>query len=272
MNRKPYIGITGFMNQNEINLIGEQFNIDSSMRGIQFMIGILMSQKTLHGKPNRYPNRYPDRKDIPALFWGPAGSIRVIHYSTDTPETLAHELMMIVGMYGHIGNINIRRLNGFQLNIAWPPLEQLQEFRAVEMVANQNYQIILQVNRRAIEQVEDSPDKLVEKLKEYEGVVDHILLDQSGGTGKSLDVEYTKRYVERLIGSNQPFGISIAGGLSAESLRGDVLELLKEFPSVSIDAEGRIRDESDKMDLEMAGEYIGAALSIYKENHRIKRK
>ena len=57
-------------------------------------------------------------------------------------------------------------------------------------------------------------------------------------------------------------GLVVAGGLSPTTLH-LVQPLIEEFPDVSIDAEGRLRDHEDHLDLQVAGQYLSKAFKMF---------
>jgi len=127
-------------------------------------------------------------------------------------------------------------------------------------------QIVLQIDGKAFEVVEHSPERLSEMIDvryaSYEGLIHRILLDPSGGRGEPFNTERAREYLVALQdrGINANFGV--AGGLSPATL-GLVEPLVSDFPDLSIDAEGRLRDENDTLDLNVAREYVDKALQIF---------
>jgi len=103
------------------------------------------------------------------------------------------------------------------------------------------------------------PKKLRKAVNPYKGLVDHVLLDPSGGFGKSFDPEVERPYLEAL--ADLGIGLGVAGGLSPFTLH--ILEpLVKDFPQLSIDAEGRLRNHNDQLDLTVAGSYLQKAYEL----------
>ncbi len=149
-------------------------------------------------------------------------------------------------------------LDGFQLNMAWPNPRALEKYCR----AYSDMQIVLQIGNHALDIVHYSPGLLAEKVKEYDGLIEYVLLDESGGLGKLLDVKKTRRYLDALAETGMDIGLGIAGGLGPSTL--DHIDLLaKDFPSLSIDAEGRLRDQNDHLDLNVTQEYLRKALEIF---------
>ena len=62
-------------------------------------------------------------------------------------------------------------------------------------------------------------------------------------------------------------GHGIAGGFSAETLPNLITDkILLEFPSTSIDAEGKLRDVNDDLDIEKAKAYVAKAYEMFGAN------
>jgi hypothetical protein len=216
------------------------------------MIGVLVSSKTLRGEPDRWPNRYPVIGDIAGIFSDHPAAFNVIHYSTDEPASLVEQLLTVGQWAGP-------KLHGFQLNMAWPSGEDLA--RLIRQRPDQ--QLILQLNQEAFQMAGDYRGGIIAKLKqEYSGLVDHVLLDLSAGYGRQLDPAWARRQLQKLQDADLDLGLGVAGGLSPASLH-LVEPLVKDFPRLSIDAEARLRDEDDNLDLAMARDYLRTASAMF---------
>ena len=249
--RLPYVGITGIGTPAESAAL---VPIAVSQKQRRLMIGALVSSNSMAGKANRWPHRYPPPSNLAAIFSDHPASFNVVHYNTHQPSTLAGQLTEIAELAGGC-------LHGFQLNMAWPAPSQLESFR----VRCPNIQVILQLNRQAFETAERLPGGVAEKLRrEYQGLFDHALLDLSAGRGEILDPEWAADQLRRLYSADLDAGFGVAGGLSAETLP-MIGPLLQEFPNLSIDAEGRLRDQNDFLDLVQAEKYLLKALEMFGE-------
>lgn len=246
--KKPYIGITGFVSGNEVDFILGHPPRNSNRL---IMIGVLASLKTLRGFQNKLPNRYPRADRIFSIFSNYDLALNLIHYSTGEPDTLLEQLVTITTLAG--GN-----LHGFQLNIAWPPQKVLSEYRKLYP----SKQFVLQVGGHAFERVNHSPEQLAARVAEYDGVAEYVLLDPSGGYGKPLDPDRARDYLVALKAQNLEMGFGVAGGLSPSTLN-LVEPLTKEFPYLSIDAEGRLRTPEDRLDLSISSEYLRKAFAMF---------
>ena len=224
------------------------------------MIGMLVSGKTIKGIPNKWPNRYPTPEVIPSIFVDNPRALNLVHYNTkeESPKEIINELCTIeeaCGPYHH----------GFQLNMVWPKAELISNYQQSSPSRTEKI-IVLQCGGRAMAELNHSPKALAEKLKNYEGVIDYVLLDPSGGIGIPFDVQYALRCLEEIDNTNLPtITCGIAGGLSPETLPNLLPPILKQFPNVCIDAEGRLRTKEDHLDLSIASEYIKIADTFFQK-------
>lgn len=247
--RVPYIGITGITSPADSDLIA-QFLAGNSSRKV--MIGVLVSAKTLRGEPDQWPNRYPALGDIAGIFSDRPAAFNVIHYGTDEPASLLDQLLTVAHLAGP-------ELHGFQLNMSWPSVKDLC------LLARQRpeQQLILQLNQEAFRAAGNQKGAVAGKLKrEYSGLVDHVLLDLSAGYGRQLDPAWARRQLEEMRDAGLDMGLGVAGGLSPASLH-LVAPLVKEFPQLSLDAEARLRDAGDNLDLALGQEYLRRAFAMF---------
>lgn len=246
--RKPYIGITGFM------FLSDALHVLNSVPANAnrlVMLGVLASLKTMRCIQNKWPNRYPTMDKIAGIFPGHPSVLNLIHYNTKEKETLGEQLVAMTEFGG-------RNLHGFQLNIAWPSPDVLAEYKK----AHPTKQIVLQIGGHAFEMVNHLPEQLAARVTEYDEVVEYVLLDPSGGYGKPFDPERARDYLLALEAQNFGMGLGVAGGLSPATLN-LVEPLAREFPDLSIDAEGRLRTPEDHLDLAVSSEYLRKAFAMF---------
>src|SRR3989344_4138009 len=181
----PYIGITGFMSKDEVAHILGHVPYNGYR---QVMIGILASLKTMQGIQNKWPNRYPTVDKITNIFQPHPRALNLIHYNTKQTETLDRQLDVMTMLGGP-------HLHGFQLNIAWPPSALLAAYRKQysKMI------VVLQIGEHALALTGHSPHRVAEELAlNYDGLVDAILIDPSGGYGKSLNPSKARDYLDAI--------------------------------------------------------------------------
>ena len=150
-------------------------------------------------------------------------------------------------------------LHGFQLNCPWPPDQALRLYR----YHHPDKKIVIQVGARAFEEIAHSPSTLVQYLRRYQDVADYVLLDASGGTGKILDPNTLRPYLEALRDSKINISIGVAGGLGSPAGLSNLEILAQEFPDISIDAESNMRDADDNLDLDAATRYVRTSLRTF---------
>lgn len=198
-----YVGVTGIAHPREVEPLwfeaaGWQRE-DFGNRAL--MLGVLVSGKTLRGEsvPNR---RYPDLATARNLVRSLSRfSFATVHFNSRLSQPLDEQLAWLVD--------EIPDVHGIQLNLRWPDVGALSRFRA----RFPSVSLILQVNHSSLTDV--SPSSVRSYVAAYQDVVQHALLDLSGGSGRPLDPEWT---TECLLANADLFreaGIvpGIAGGL-----------------------------------------------------------
>jgi len=276
----PYTGIAGFTTAAEVRSVAADAYTISGFGTPHFgqrrlAIGVLVSWETLNGEaPRKYPERYPPIGRVREILdaaaepyvhrspWQPenegtvfdlkARCLRLIHYNSKEPNLLAQldRLCEIAG----------ENIDGFQLNMAWPPEDDLKWWAE----EHPTMRLILQVNRKMFSNVVRSPQLLmieIDKRKYLPSITD-ILFDMSGGAGQPADLTEARTVLEALYGAfGGLVGIGLAGGLEWHSLW-KLQPLFDRWPDLSIDAEGRLRDKSDALNAEMAREYARRAFGV----------
>ena len=211
----PYVGVTGFMSCAEVSEALAMVPHGSTRR---LMVGVLMSSKTLVGQPNKWPGRYPKKEVVADIFINDPRALNLVHYNTDHPEMLLKQLVEITELAGP-------HLDGFQLNITWPPISQLEDY----WEAYPDKFLLLQVGGKAMAQVE-SMERFTELVGAYLPMIDAILIDPSSGKGEPLDAVKGAEYL-RAVRYYPTLGVGITGGLGPETLY--LLDsLVKEFAMV----------------------------------------
>ncbi|MBI2065358.1 MAG: hypothetical protein HYT62_04920 [Candidatus Yanofskybacteria bacterium] len=243
----PYIGVTGFMSKAEVD---EARSVIPQGANHRLMAGYLMSSKTLAGQQNKWPGRYPKKEAIRDLLVDDEGVLNLVHYNTDEPETLCSQLVEMTELAGP-------HLDGFQLNIAWPRISELEDYRCLYP----DKFIVLQVGKIAMTQVGLSDFELT--VGAYTDLIDAILIDASEGIGKPLNAAVASDYLWEIV--NLGIGLGVAGGLGPRTL--DLIEpLIRQFRSdLSIDAEGRLRtpQPEDNLCLDAMKAYISGSFLMF---------
>ena len=94
------------------------------------------------------------------------------------------------------------------------------------------------------------------------GIIDYVLLDPSGGLGQPFDPEVAKSYLDELRKFENELGLGVAGGLSPTTL--NLLEdLIKDYPNLSTDAEGKLRSAEDHLLTHVSSQYARESLRMF---------
>lgn len=88
-----------------------------------------------------------------------------------------------------------------------------------------------------------------------------VILDQSDGRGIPLDTDGTLAALRDINQLMPDLNLAITGGLDAESLP-RILPIIREFPRLSISAEGCLRRPNGEIDLEKALAYLAKAYEL----------
>lgn len=254
---RPYIGITDFTSFEQVHAMLQLFvqNQPATSRH-KLHVGVMMSYKTLNNIETKWSKAFPPKDSIAGIFRF-SQTYNCLHYAdydhdTDFCQDLARAVAC--GGYG---------VHAVQLDMVWPDPAHI--FLAL-LLAEKKVEVILQVGKNAIELCGNDPARVVERLEDYEGVIHRVLLDKSMGRGLGMDAEGLIPYARAIRSRFPGLGIGAAGGLGPKSI-GLVEPLVREFPDLSIDAQGQLRPSGnalDPIDLEMAGEYLVQALALLK--------
>lgn len=270
MYNPPYVGVTGFAIPGEVESVLSQLPANLPRK---LMVGVLASRETLAGNsgPKQFAGRYPKVERIADIFNDDPRALNLIHYTSESQElTLANEMVEVRTDFGGL------LCHGIQMNLTWPSPRYVVEHyrRMVEYSISAaisprptNEVIVLQVGREAVELCGYNPFAVANRLREYEGLVNYVLLDQSGGRGEPFKREMAVLAMTVADQMPKSMGLVLAGGLSALSVD-QTLNYFRSFDQpiidrakLSLDAEGRLRNlDGDTLNVEAAIAYVKRAL------------
>lgn len=249
---RPYIGITGFTAPDEV------FSVLAALPPAPsrlLMCGALLSNARLSGEPSDAPNRCPPPHTIAGIFSDDPRCLNLVHYRPRPGDNLADALTRAQ----EIGGVNC---HGVQINatrgVPWPDPSSLVEYKH----RSQPLRVALQAGREAMASVNGDPSRLAQRCAAYTGIVTDVLVDASEGLGVPLDADRSIRYLEALATAAPDLGLVVAGGLCAANIAELLSPLLPQWASVSIDAEGRLRDAADRLNVTAAADYLRAAVQL----------
>lgn len=256
-----YIGITDFMTCGQVRSM--RYELDRTGCRHLLGVGVMMSYKTLHGIPTKWSDAFPKNESIKDIFVPDSGLLNVLHYADYEGKTLIGDLVNALTFAGE-------HVHAFQLDMIWPDVAMLAALKQIAAGRGINLKFILQVNAPALEACENDADSLLWRLAGYRErhCVDYALFDLSSGQGKAMDAHMLAKFVTATYSRFPNLGIAVAGGLGPSSMH--LAEpVIQTLPSVSIDAQSRLRPSGnalDPVDWDMAAVYLRRAAALYRES------
>ena len=167
----PYVGITDFVTFEQVQrmLIAFKANLGQE-QGRRLHVGVMMSYKTLHDLETKWAKAFPSKETIADIF-GSDETMNCLHYVDYDAIDVCKSLTEAIN-FGGVG------INALQLDMIWPDPEHVAS--AIH-ASRKQLEVILQVGKNAIEQADNDPQKVVERLRDYEPVAQYVLLDKSMG-------------------------------------------------------------------------------------------
>jgi len=250
----PYIGITDFMNFEQVQRMLAVFKANlGPAQNRRLHVGVMMSYKTLHGIETKWTKAFPPKDTIADIF-GSDKTMNCLHYADYDAIDVFQSLAQAISF----GSIYI---NALQLDMVWPDPRHVSS--AVH-ASRKQLEVILQVGKNAIEQAKNDPKEVVERLRDYEGVADHVLLDKSMGRGLGMDAVGLMPFIGAIKSAFPDLGIVVAGGIGPTSMN-LLMPIVREYHGISIDAQGKLRPSGsalDPIDWDMAETYLINALHL----------
>lgn len=273
---KPYIGITDFTSMDNVQAMLNIFvDVFHSKKPRDLMIGTMMSYKTLNGLVSKWSRVFPRQEDFYNIY--PTRQeplLNTLHYADYDGVTEIGDLATAIMIANHRGPFSPGAIDALQLDMIWPSTHLIKE---AVLLANslmsestkidgdlENLKIILQIGRKATEQLDNSPQKVASRIKQYAGAIHCVLFDMSGGLGKEMNPQLLLSYLTETKNICPDISLAVAGGLGPNTMD-IILPILEEFPGISIDAQGKLRPSGnalDPIDWNLAGKYITEASKV----------
>ena len=248
----PYIGITGFTTAAEVSEVVQSLPPTPDRL---LMCGVLLSNALMSGSLSDAPGRCPPPDAITGIFSDDSRCLNLVHYRPRAGIDLVEALARATAIGGE-------NCHGLQINAtrgaAWPDPQALREYRD----RCQPKRIVLQVRGEAMELPEGSPEEIARRCAAYEGIITDALIDASEGMGVPIDAARSAAYLSAVADAVPTLRLVVAGGLHAGNLASLLSPLLPRWSHVSIDAEGRLRDDQDNLSIPECKAYLVAALEL----------
>jgi phosphoribosylanthranilate isomerase len=228
MKGKPYIGITGFINPEQVTNTAAMFEKAGMPEGYTAMFGILTSPK--HWKKGTQTDRFPDATNIEATLTAvPKWGLSTIHYGDGFERDFPNDPLELLKPLYDKGICK-----GVQLNMTRPTVSGVASLKEIMPELQIVYQLSQSESR--IQDIEE----VVSATKPYDAFVDYVLVDPSGGAGLSFDNRHGLTLMNALQ-SEMDATIGIAGGLSGDNVIEKTAIIQKEYTQqFFIDAEGQL--------------------------------
>ena len=242
-----YIGITGFKTEEEVNACYE------ASLGLEpiIMYGVLTSRKNFSNILSE-GNKRPAFINLAHILESvPKNALPTIHHYTNNRQISTELDTLLIA-----DDIYDRGLcKAVQINQRLPNVKEIETIKK----KYSDLKIILQLQPQDIE----IPETTGRKVKYYDGLVDYVIIDPSRGVGKELDMYDTLKVLNKIQINAIPV---IAGGLSSENVANVISFFKREYGNeFCIDAEGKLRDEFDRLSLEKMMSYMKEAYRAYRE-------
>jgi len=273
---KPYIGITDFTCFEEVQAMLTIFKESFPLKDRNLMVGTMMSYKTLNGLPTKWKEIFPKVEQFCDIYSCNYDLLlNTLHYADYDNLTQSEDLARAIMIAGHRGPFNPPTINALQLDMPWPSKVLIQEaINSAESLIDEsikeeaslkNLKVILQVGGVAMERMDNDPQRVAQRIRDYDDTIHCVLFDRSGGLGKKMDPDLLRPYIVETKTQCPTISIAIAGGLGPVTM--ELIEpLVSEFPDISIDAQGRLRksgNSMDPIDWDLATEYIKKAGEVF---------
>lgn len=237
MKPKPYVGITGPINEAETTFICDEFHRAGYTTESPHipMLGFLVSNKTLNGQ-NTSNRRYPKFQILSSMLEKSEDVLTMVHYNSRETRTLDEQISRLFRQ----DEIYDRELcQALQLNIPWPEPGQIKNIKE----EFPDMKIVFQVSKGIIR--EKTPREIADGMNAYGQCISYYLIDPSGGEGKMFDIESSNAIYSEIKNSCPHLTPGFAGGLSGNNAIPVINELKEKTGTYgfSIDAEGGLRDK-----------------------------
>lgn len=211
----------------------------------------LVCHEALLGKAPEYPRRFVSLPELRTLLRRHPNVLNLVRYTTSERPSLTSQLSRIVELCGP-------GIDGFQLELVWPDVEQLRLFQSMYPK-----KLVLKIGQEAYQEVGRSKTRLSSRLMQYRGLVQDIQLNLTEGTAEIFDADQMLDLLKTL--HVLPFGIGISGHLSSSVDSPGLKMILKSYPGVNISALRDLRSEADDFLPEKAGNFLDRLFRIIPE-------
>lgn len=247
--RESYIGVSDVYNPEDARAMADELRAHRTDLTRKLMVGVMAHPLSLD--PNKgkgipvceeVRKVFPERERLASAFIADPDVMPTIHYADLYGPNAGQNVYKNLEACVEYGGPNLQAI---QLDVTWPDARELARFKEAH-----SHAIVLQVGKKAMQAANNDPQQVVEKLHEYGNSIDYVLFDASMGRGKSMEQNELFPLL-RAVQKQLPYlSLAVAGGLGPGSVRELLEPIAREFPNISIDAQGLLkRPDSPRDDL-----------------------
>lgn len=245
----PYICVQGVTERSEVSALAKQLDSsradEESRAAHRLVLGINIKAED----PNPPPARHLAHNAIKMILCDTCDVTQVdvcLHVASDNPPAMGYVAMGIMEAF----TPSLLQINDHSPNLD-PLVDECRD------------DIILRIGPETLPCLQGEPKRIAAYAETYSACTYlRIMLDASAGRGIPLDVDFTLACLEAIREAIPDVELGISGGLDAETLP-RILPIIREFPHVSISAEGRLRTPDDKLDVVKAVAFIEKAYELF---------
>lgn len=251
--KKPYIGITGFTSDNQINPILVNRNISPEFAKRLLMVGVSVNPETLQGIQSPAPRRYPKMKVIDSIFSDDPRCLNLVHLSIYDRNDLFHDMVSITKKF-------TKNFHGFHLNVVWPDLIHLEKYKTLYP----DMTIGLGIGHSSIKDSDWSCEKIFKDVESYGGFLDYVFIDVDKETKDFFSNGVLELLLKKLSKLDY-LNLGISGDFDSSDVQRRLLSLVQTFPHLSINAGSALRTGEDDLDVNEVRKYLEASIVLLKD-------
>ncbi|MGB4762121.1 MAG: hypothetical protein WBP12_02055 [Candidatus Saccharimonas sp.] len=267
-----YIGVSGVVDQEQQAQLEEMFAEFELRKWRQLQLGVKATHKPQWLEiENKYGREwYPVGNEITNALRRSSMTVGVAQVCFDSELVYDPEYRRSFLLSGP-GKARLTWLDGIQFDMLpdWCNTPAIVNDRYDEAMlrledSTKELSVLLQCQAEIMQY--HTPAKVVEALAGL--AVDYVLFDASGGRGVRMDTDALLPYIEAVRNRSEldSLGVAVGGGLNAEAVRSELPKILRHFPDVSWDAEGRLHpvnvDGKRPLDMRACHEYLEASAEV----------
>lgn len=257
MRPPPYVGVSCFDSPDQVWAVRKALLPDRLL-----MVGGAMHGDARNWSPApQWPKRTLSPEKLRQIFFLPTADnvLNLLHYTPAGGDLGVHlcNAHEVCGAY----------LHGMQLNT-----DSLPDIKALEFYRRRfpRSVLVIAARRRTVESLRFDPKRIGERLAEYDGVANYVMVDPSEGMGKEQDPTFVLRCFEEISARMTRVGLVAVGGLSADNVSEKLSPLARRFP-IGTDAEGKLRTADDNLNVAETIRYVTTTDALLKK-HEAQRK